>query len=192
MDYKPCWKHPNVQNFKRISIDGTIRFSNYTTIASNCQNIEVLEVQQIDKPANFNVAQLPKYERFKNLKRFNMEFYNDDAFEGQLLDNVLSAAQNIEILELPTYLIRNGRCLRKLMTKNPLTRLKLLSLLKVNLGDGEDSQDLSLKTLKLLTDLPRIRKLEVECSGLRRSVVQALKNYVRDNNYDVEVTDVYF
>ena len=178
-------QHPNATYFKRVVIrGGRLKLSDFVTIASTCQNIEILEVN-IAGYSNFDVNQLPwDGERFRNLKKFRLFAYDGDySFITQLMNYVLFAAQNIEKLEINCdyfHDVQFDQFFREIVKRNPLKQLQQLLLVAIL-----SNMNISENTLKMLTDLPSLKLLKV--TPLTSNIRDSLKSYASDNNYDIVI-----
>ena len=82
-----------------------------------------------------------------------------------------------------------------------LATLSLDTLQELRLSDGGDGVDIGLETMKMISDLPSIRKIVFDKLGIRPGVwpqgmndwerhtaeyLNAIQTYANENNYDIE------
>ena len=171
-------KHPNSKNFKKLMLFGNyVKSSSLVAIAKYCQNIETLVLYTSVPP---EVTQFPRREkRFEQLKEFEILQYTDLNYVTPVLEYVLLAAQNIEKIKiLPQRQSSYDQFFSQLLSRNSLSQVKQLKL-KVR-----RIEDISMNTLKMLSDLPSVRELHV--ATLNSSVRESLKKYASEKNYDID------
>ena len=185
--------HPNAINFKHISFSQKLVESELLAIAKYCPNIEHVDLNISE---SFKTSKLKGIDEcFKKLKHVHIYLDNNGSSKStdnvKLLNFLLVPAQ--EIITLNIEISREAEdenktfpfemYLHELLNKNPLKELASLWLNDVN------KIFISIKTMKMISDLPKIEEIIIEGEdgdqSFKREYVDELKSYAASRNYDV-------
>ena len=195
-------KHPNVMNFKILSIPYKSMLKQIIlAIGRNCPNIEVLQLCNFGNSNNDISINLEDEEEVRNffVKLKELAIF---AIRGKekFLSNLLSFVLKNSTIEKLNIGIKDGNYTFQFDTvfKEILTTLPLHKLQELRLEDpGAGGVDISEETMKILSNLPEIRKIILGKPGINNEVfyefynptayfLDVLKTYANENNYDIE------
>ena len=155
-----------------------VAFSVIVNIATNCKNIEDLQVT-ISHSSDLSVELEHEGQKdiFGKLRKFDcwLHYSYNEQYSYDVLNYVLFHAQNIETLNLH-WNISWDQFFVDTLHRNPLTKLK-----ELNLYGG---YEISETTCRLLSNLQSIRKLSFPAQ-VNAVFCKTLQNYAIQNNYDI-------
>ena len=179
--------HPNVRNFKKISIRTylDVKETIFIVFATKCPDITHLSFNAMN---SFDAKKLkPSEQSFKKLKELRLDF-TIESLEAiiKIVSYVLVQAVNVEKVQLMHFDwdidLDWDVLVDEIMKKNPQLGLKELTLYSI------PGIVMSQETLKKLSNLPNLRKLAIP--GLKWKAghietVEALKKHAIENNLDI-------
>ena len=189
-------QHPNTKNFRKLAFvdmfNDPIPAECFLSIARKCPNLEFFTFVAEEDYDNINFNLMGgKY--FQSLKTLDLTYCHKKMERGQpaiskLLNLLLRSATQIEKIELyitveeKRYHFQSNKLFRQLLKQNSLEYLNHLLL------TDNSKIYMSFDTIKMISDLPKMKTIQLEKDGLTSytpELEENLRSYAQLNNFDI-------